>query len=175
MYSNEVMKGIRSALNKEASAATDSYIASLTKVEAMDLYLQDYGEKISPSEIRRLILDIFRINLEGISGLERSRISLYSKGQWMTQQPTDLFVVSTGPDDIDVKIYPGEYFVEKTGLTAIPYELAKKLKSLGYREDQNQEGALYYCNPAYTAVANSFKKQTMGAIAETVQKHYQEL
>ncbi|UOQ91735.1 hypothetical protein MUO14_14430 [Halobacillus shinanisalinarum] len=65
MYSNAVMKRIRSALGREASPATDSYIASLTKVEAMDLYLQDYGEEISPSEIRRVILEIFRINLEG--------------------------------------------------------------------------------------------------------------
>ncbi|UOQ91736.1 hypothetical protein MUO14_14435 [Halobacillus shinanisalinarum] len=100
---------------------------------------------------------------------------MYSKGQWMTQQPTDLFVVSTGPEDIDVKIYPSEYFIRKTGLTAIPYELEKKLKSLGYQEDQKQKGALYYYNPTHTAVTNSFKKQTMGAIAETVQKNYHNL
>ncbi|WP_163528352.1 hypothetical protein [Halobacillus ihumii] len=175
MYSKEVMERIRSALREEGSSTTDKYIESLSKVEAMDLCLQGYGVNIPPHAIRGVILEIFRINLEGISTLEKNRISVFSKGLWVSRQPKDLFVVYTGSDDIDAKVYVSDYFKEKTGQTVLPAELEKKLKSMGYKEHDNDRGALYYVESEQRAVSNSFKEQTIGAIAETVRHKYQKL
>ena len=69
-------------------------------------------------DIRGMINQIFGINLNGVSSLEGAGISLYSKGQWVLQSDKDLFVVYTGSGDLDVKVFPTEYFTKQTGLEA---------------------------------------------------------
>ncbi|UOQ44423.1 hypothetical protein MUN89_00025 [Halobacillus salinarum] len=95
-YPEEIMRGIRQSLHKEPSEETDHYIMTLTKLTAMDLYLNSIDTPMTPVKIRQMINHIFGINLEGISTLDEIRVSLYSKGQWITQGDTHLVVVSTG-------------------------------------------------------------------------------
>lgn len=173
MYPEEITQRIKKAIVHKGEQASEAYIDSLTKVEAMDLYLKDYGEKISPDEIRRVILEIFGVNLEGISSLEKLRISLYSKGQWIAQKAGDLFIVYTGANDVDVKIYPTAYFKERTGLNELPEKLIIKLKKLGYKRSEG--GALYYKNPLDESVSLTFKDKTIGAIGEIVMDGYIDL
>ncbi|MCP3029301.1 hypothetical protein [Halobacillus sp. A5] len=172
MYSDEVMRRVRQSLRSNQQSAANEVIASLSKVEVMDLYLQDFGERISSSEIRKMILDIFDVHLEGISALEKLRISLFSKGQWIAQKPGDLFMVYAGADDIDVKISPTPYFMEATGLERLPDELILKLTALGYIPS---EGGYYYIDPQKEGVSLTFKDQTIAAVGEIVMTHYKNL
>ncbi|MFG6150475.1 hypothetical protein [Halobacillus sp. B23F22_1] len=172
MYTEEVTKRVLKALRSNDQKADEHVIKSLSKVEVMDLYLQDYGERISAGEIRRMILDIFGVHLEGISALEKLRISLFSKGQWIAQKPSDLFVVYTGAGDVDVNIYPAQYFIEKTGTTQLPEALTFKLEGLGYTPI---ESGYYYRHPDGKGVPLSFKDQTIAAIGEVVMTTYKNL
>lgn len=174
-YPDEIMQGVRKVLSIEGTPIEkDAYIMSLPKVKVMDLYLQYYGEKIESSEIRRVINQIYGINLNGISGLEAARISLYSKGQWISKTKRDLFEVHTGTGDIDVWIVPSEYFVEKTGLTTLPEELQALLEKLGYWYNSDK-GAFYYTTNSDETVPDSFKGQTIGAISNVVTTYYPNL
>ncbi|MFC7322107.1 hypothetical protein [Halobacillus campisalis] len=173
MFSQEVKQRIQRVLNQENEQVSDDYIGRLTKVEVMDLYLQDYGQCISPKEIRRVILDIFGVNLEGISALEKLRISLFSKGQWIAQNKKDLFVVYTGANDKDVKISPTAYFTKETGLIQVPNALNQRLKALGYH--QLEDGSWFYAEPDGGSVSLAFKDQTIAAIGEVVMTTFKEI
>lgn len=159
-------------LSKEGDQ--DSPPTETTAKLAIDLGIEPYGKNISGSEIRKIINEIFSINLDAISSLDGSRISLYSKEQWVTQQEHDLFVVHTGVGDIDVKIFPTAYFTEKTGLTELPEELKQSLTSLGYYYN-DKIGSFYYSNPSGEATPDSFKGQTIGAILKFIHQSYQNL
>lgn len=172
-YPNEIMNGVRTVLSMEGTPdEMDKYIMSLSKVQVMDLYLQYYGEKIEGSEIRRVINQIYGINLNGISGLEAARISLFSKGQWISRTDRDLFEVHTGTGDIDVWIVPSKYYMDSTETTELPEELQLLLKALGYWYDCDK-GTLYYSTSNDETVPDSFKGQTIGAIS-SITKNYQD-
>ncbi|MBE4909071.1 hypothetical protein IMZ08_13460 [Bacillus luteolus] len=167
-YPDEIMDGVRQILSMEGTLSEqEAYIMSLPKVQVMDLYLQYYGEKIESSEIRRVIDQIFGINLNGISGLEAARISLYSKGQWISKTERDLFEVHTGTGDIDVWILPSKYLIENTGISTLPEELQNLLKNLGYWYNSDK-GTFYYSTNYNETVPDVFKGQTMGAISNIV-------
>ncbi len=167
-YPDEIMQGIRKVLSMEGTLVEqDAFIMSLPKVKVMDLYLEYYGDKIESSEIRRVINQIYGINLNGISGLEAARISLYSKGQWISKTERDLFEVHTGTGDIDVWILPSMYLIENTGITTLPEELQDLLKNLGYWYN-SVKGAFYYSTNSNVTVPDVFKGQTMGAISNIV-------
>ncbi|WP_173917811.1 hypothetical protein [Halobacillus sp. Marseille-Q1614] len=174
MYSQEVTRRVQQSLNQLGSNTSSAYIENLTKVQVMDLYLQDYGEKISPEKIRSVILEIFGINLEGISALEKLRISVFSKGQWIAQKPKDLFVVHAGAGDIDVRIYATPYFKKSAGYSKIPESLREKLEGLGY-SPLNEKEEYYYRDPSGQSVPMEFKDQTIAAIGEVVQLEYKHI
>ena len=109
----------------------------------------------------------FRCNLDGIDSLEKARISLYSKNQWIIQSDRDLFVVHTGTGDVDVKVFPTDFFTEQTGLTDLPNDLQQSLISLGYSFNQ-QVGSYSFSNPTGLAIPDAFKGQTMGAISKAI-------
>ncbi|CAM3227557.1 hypothetical protein FITA111629_10980 [Filibacter tadaridae] len=125
------------------------------------------GKEMTGSEVRAMILRFFGVNLNGIASLEKTKISLYSKRQWIVQKATDLIVVYTGSDDVDVSVYATDYFKEKTGSAGIPNDLQKALMSLGFTYDE-ANGSCYYANPTGQAVPDAFKGQTIGAIAESL-------
>ncbi|WP_338786486.1 hypothetical protein [Metabacillus sp. FJAT-53654] len=167
VYSDEIMEGLREALNiKNPSTESNKTIMSLKKAEVMDLYLKTYNLH-TYEEIIRIVNLIYGINLPGISSLEDSRISLFSKNQWLLQKDTNLFVVYTGKGDIDVKVYPTPYYIKQTGLTELPQELQNALLNLGFRFDI-EKAAYYYQNPSGETVSDSFKGQTLNAIRAVV-------
>ncbi len=145
-----------------------------TPREAIDLYIRHYKGELTGKEIRQIINEIFGVNLEAISSLETARISLYSKGKWVVQSEHDLFVVYTGPGDVDVKVYPTSYFTERTGLTDLPVDLQHSLTSLGYYFDKTLE-SYYFINPTENAISDAFKGKTMGAILDVIQRSFSDL
>ena len=145
-----------------------------SSIAAIELGLSKLGESKSGSEIRKLINELFGINLDAISSLFGSRISLFSKEQWVVQQERDLFVVHTGLADVDVKIFPTSYFTKQTGQTTLPEELQQALTSLGFYYDETI-GSFYYSNPTGEAIQDSFKGQTIGAVLKIIQKSYQNI
>ena len=170
-YPDEIIQGVKESLPK---CLDEEDIPSLPKLEVLDLYLASYGKKIDGPEIRRVLNQIFGINLDGISSLEGSGVSLYSKDQWISQYNQDLFVVQTGLTDIDVWIYPTDYFTAQTGLEQLPEELQNRLKKMGYRYNE-EVGALYYADPEGNSVPDQFKGQTLGTLIQFIQKNDQDL
>ncbi|MCP3029868.1 hypothetical protein LF817_00790 [Halobacillus sp. A1] len=167
VYPEEIIEGVK-------AAAPDADLSSLTKVEVMDFYLESYGEKIDGQEIRRVINQIFGINLDGISSLEGSRVSLYSKDQWISQYDGDLFVVHTGLTDVDVWIYPTAYFTQQTGASELPEDLRDELLQLGFEYNEQVE-AYYYENPEGESVSDEFKGRTLGTVIQFIQMNYSDL
>ena len=145
-----------------------------THREVIDLYIKQYKGELTGKAIRQIINEIFGVNLEAISSLETSRISLYSKGKWVVQSDNDLFVVYTGPGDVDVKVFPTNYFTERTGLTELPVDLQLSLTSLGYYFDETLE-SYYFKNPTGKAISDAFKGKTMGAILDVIQRSFSDL
>ncbi|ASF41269.1 hypothetical protein CEH05_19705 [Halobacillus halophilus] len=170
-YPDEIIQGVKESLPKWLD---EEDIPSLSKLEVLDLYLASYGKKIDGPEIRRVLNQIFGINLDGISSLEGSGVSLFSKDQWISQYDQDLFVVQTGLTDVDVWIYPTDYFTAQTDLEQLPEELQNQLEKLGYRYNE-EVGALYYADPDGNSVPDQFKGQTLGTLIQFIQTNYQNL
>ncbi|MGM0876168.1 MAG: hypothetical protein ACQEWV_15705 [Bacillota bacterium] len=171
IYPNEIMVGVRKALKIEIqSNETDDKIMSLKKAEVMDLFFDTYNIYIY-SDMLRIVNLIYGINLSGISSLEHSRISLFSKSQWIVHNDTDLFVVYTGTGDIDVKVYPTPQYTKLTGLSELPPELHEALLILGFWY-QEETGAFYYRNQNGETVPDSFKGQTLSAIKSVIGKKF---
>ncbi|TQR18715.1 hypothetical protein FG384_15720 [Psychrobacillus vulpis] len=140
----------------------------------IDSYLDLAKHKMTGMEIRKMLNQIFGINLDGISALEKERISLFSKGQWVVQNAKDLFIIHTGIEDVDVTVLPSIYFMEHSGLEGLPSELQNSLSHLGYNHDKKIRG-YYFSNPSGMAVTDQFKGQTIGAIIEVIRKSYSDL
>ncbi|MCA0972130.1 hypothetical protein LCM20_16100 [Halobacillus litoralis] len=149
-------------------------LLSLSKSEVMDLYVEALQGELSGPEIRTLINDIFGINLDGISRLEKSGISLFSKEQWIMQGERDLFAVYTGLNDVDVYIKPTAYFTEQTGMEQLPEELQQLLEEVGYWYNEDL-GEYYYEHPDGESVPDAFKGQTLGTLAQYIQQEYLDL
>lgn len=161
-------------LSKEwIMAGAVSSIENIAKM-AIDSALARYGEKVNGIEIRQLINQIFGINLDAISSLEGARISLFSKDQWVVQDEHDLFVVHTGLGDVDVKIFPTDYFTEQTGLEELPQALQQSLISFGFSCGE-RTGCYYYSNPSGEAIPDAFKGQIIGTILKEIHDSYQSL
>jgi len=168
VYPDQITKAIKQIVDVDD---IDSYIHNLSKSEVMDLYLESYHYELAPSDIRVAINLIFGTNLDGISTLENSGIGLFSKGQWINQSSEDLFVVHTSDDDVDVKIYPTDYFKKRTGLDELPSDLQDSLKELGYYFNE-EIGAYYYADPHGQSVPDRFKGQTLGLLIGYISTNY---
>lgn len=152
-------------LPKKRDLRTD-YVCGFN-VRLIDNSLKELQNQLTGQEIRLLINDIFGINLDAIDSLEKTQISLYSKGQWIVQQASDLFVVHTGIGDIDAWVLPTDYYIEQTGLKELPEQLQQNLSLIGYEYNSDIQG-MYYCNPTGEAVEDAFKGRTMRAILSCI-------
>lgn len=171
-YSDDVLDRIR----KTASPweLSDERIAKLSKVRVMQLYWLSFEERLTAEERYTMINEIFGVNLVGIAGLEGTGVALFSKNQWISQYDTDLFIVETGSDDVDVWVYPTEYFKQQTGLEENPEELNNRLTKLGFSYSE-EKGAFYYADPNGESVPDAFKGQTLGTIIGFIQEKYKDL
>lgn len=174
-YPSNIMQGVRVDLNIDPnSTALDEKIMDMSKVEVMDRFLDSYGKTITASESRRIINEIFGVNLNGIDSLEKARLSLYSKGQWMANNSTDIFVLITGKGDIDVRVGVTDYYKEKTATDQLPDEIKDFLSSLGFTY-QSSDNTYLYINPTGESVPDSFKGQLIGKLVTYIQVHYANL
>ncbi|XQY91624.1 hypothetical protein ACNRWW_19365 [Metabacillus sp. HB246100] len=170
-YPAMITNNIEQLLNVEE---VDTYISTLSKSDIMDLYVEARQYDITPSELRIVINLIFGTNLDGIPSLEHSGIGLFSKGQWINQSNEDLFIIHTSDDDVDVRIYPTDYFKERTGLHELPTSLQDSLQQMGYTFNEDV-GAYYYADPNGQSVADSFKGQTLGVLIKYIGDNYSDL
>lgn len=156
---------------KIGSFVVPSLPATNTASSLIDFYLNQDSKQQSGADIRKMIDHFFGVNLNGVASLEKARISLYSKGQWVVQQHHDLFVVYTGIGDVDVRVSATDYFTAQTGLKELPNDLRQALLRLGYTYEEEM-GSAYFSNPSGQAVPDSFKGQTIGAIIEVIHGSY---
>jgi hypothetical protein len=151
----------------------DLQVAS-PNISVIDSYLDHYGKKITVVEICGIINQNFGINLAGIDALEEERISVYSKNQWIIKNDKDLFSVHTEPGDVDVMVFPTDYFTKRTGIEGLPNVLKHPLKNLGFSYNE-KIGSSYFSNPTGEAISDAFKGQTLKAIVEAIHKSYSHL
>ncbi|MDD9269272.1 hypothetical protein ACFPES_19675 [Paenibacillus sp. GCM10023248] len=171
-YPADIMEGVRKSLHIDPSSTElDAKIMSMAKVAVMDKFLQSFGKEISGSESRRMINEIFGVNLNGIDSLAKARISLFSKGQWITQTPTDIFVILTGKGDVDINVGVTDYYKQKTGSDQLPVEVQDFLKNLGFTY-QIETNFYTYTNPSGESVPDSFKGQLIGKLVSYIHDHY---
>ena len=145
-----------------------------TPIAAIEKYMKGVSYKLTGAEARFMVNQLFGINLDALSSMEGCKISLFSKGQWMLRQRTDLFEVHTGEGDTDVAIFPTPYFSAQTGLNELPLELQAALLPLGYSK-QMESGSFYYCSPNSNAVPDAFKGKTMQALMTIIKQLYSHL
>lgn len=155
-------------INREEVHPLQKAMSDYQPLDILDTHLQQFDRKLTGQEIRKLINELFDINLEGIAKLNSQQISLYSKGQWIIQEENDLIVVHTNPGDYDVTIYPTAYYEKLTRSTALPMALQKDLRAIGFKCDE-EKGSCYYETRTGEAVPDNFKHRTMGAIVCYIQ------
>lgn len=148
--------------------------ATVSSREIIDAHLVQNGAELTGQEVRSMINHYLGVNLDGIASLTKAHISLYTKGQWILQHDTDLVVVHTGVGDIDVTVSSTSFFTEQTGLKGLPADLQQALTELGFTCDA-ETGSCSHTNPTGQAAPDSFKRQTMGVIIESVKKVYERL
>lgn len=174
-YDAFIMEGVRESLNIDASSIElDEKIMSMEKNEVMDRYIEVHDYSLTGAENRVLINKVFGVNLDGISGIEHGRISIYSKGQWILQNDTDLIRLISSNDDVEITVEPTDFFIQSTGSTQLPDTLIQKLTNLGYTHVEGTN-AYYYKNPTGESIPDALKGQTMGAIITTIQTQYSNL
>jgi len=172
VYPAAVMESLRVSLNEElASAKQDARIMEMPKNEVMDRYIKEHGDSLTGAESRMLINQIFGVNLAGISTLEYMQLAVSSKGQWIVKSDSDLFVLESSLDDVDVSIYTTPYFKEMTGSEQLPESLKSKLMTIGFTYNE-EENLLYYKNPTGESVPDAFKGQVMGILIGTIVADY---
>ena len=168
IYNIAVMESLRISLNVDAnSSECDAQIMAMTKNEVMDRYIEVHEYSLTGAACRVLINQIFGVNLDGISGLEHSKVSIYSKGQWILQGDTNLYIVSSSFDDVELYITTTDYYEESVGSNQLPDSLKQKLINIGftYEVDQNR---IVYRNPTNESVPDAFKGQVIGTVLESV-------
>lgn len=134
-----------------------------TNIELIDDDICSMDTQLSGSTIRLKINELFGINLDAIDALGRTRVSLFSKGQWIVRNEENLFEVHTGIGDLDVYIVPSHYYKEQTEERELPTEIQTELLALGYSYSPHVDG-FYFSNPLGKHVEDDFKKRTMGTL-----------
>ncbi|WP_416144181.1 hypothetical protein [Planococcus koreensis] len=172
IYPEPVMESLRASFNADPSSTEqDARIMGLTKNAVMDRYIKEYDYTLSGAENRNLINQIFGVNLNGISGLERAQLAISSKGQWIVKSDTDLFILESSLDDVDVSVYVTPYFEQLTGSSELPKSLVEKLTGMGFTYIEESQ-VLYYKDPNGQSVPDAFKGKVLGTILGVISTEY---
>jgi hypothetical protein len=172
MYDISVMETLRQSLNgSPESTELDDQIMNMTKVEVMDRYITFHNYSLTGAENRILINRIFGVNLDGISSIEHDKLSINSKGQWITQSKFDLFILSSSHDDVSLYVNTTDYFKEQTGSSELPDSLKQALIDLKFTLDECS-GTYTYSNTKDESVSDAFKVQVIDAIIKTIETEY---
>lgn len=163
--SSAIIDIVREAFSLDLNALSDLVRPPRDVFE--DFLSQRQDAPITGTDIRRRLNEAVGINLDGLSALDGARFSLFSKGQWMVRGERDLFVIHTGPGDIDATILTTDHYVQLTGTTELPPQLKDDLTALGYRYDETKQ-VYTYSDPGGNAVPDAFKGQTIRAIRQAI-------
>ena len=168
IYDVSIMESLRISLNGDSnSTELDAQIMDMPKNEVMNRFIEVNDSSLTGAQIRVLINQIFGVNLDGISGLEHLSISIYSKGLWILQKDTDLFIVSSSLDDVELYVSSTEYFEETTGSNQLPESLKQNLISIGFSYDAELDQFVYR-NSTNESVPDAFKGQVVGSVVGIV-------
>lgn len=172
IYTPAIMESLRASFNVAPDfTEQDARIMDLTKNAVMDRYIKEHDYKLTGAESRKLINGIFGVNLDGISSLEHVQLGILSKGQWILKSDTDLFILESSLDDVDVSIYATPYFEGLTGSRELPESMVMQLVALGFTHYEESD-LLYYKNPTGGSVPDAFKGQVMGILIKTITTEY---
>lgn len=171
-YPLDIMQGVRSDLKLEPNdTKLDAEIMRMPKSEVMDRFLDSYGDTISGAESRRIINEIFGVNLVGIDSLEKAKLALYSKGQWIVKSDADIFLLLVGKGDIDASVGVTNLYVELTGSDQLPVEIQEFLTGLGFT--YNSDDNMYHCtSPTGESFPDAFKGRLIGTLVGYIAQHY---
>lgn len=171
-YPLDIMQGVRLDLKLDANDETfDSEIMNMPKVEIMDRFYNSFGKNISGEDSRRIVNEIFGFNVRGIESLEKARLSLYSKGRWMTKNDTDIFMVITARGDVHINATVTNHYVEMTGSDQFPVEMQKFLTGLGFIYEADDK-MYHFTSPTGESVSDAFKDQLIGTLVRYIAQHY---
>ncbi len=174
-YYDEVMEVVRAELKVDPqSTEQDDKIMSKSKSQVMDIYLHSLNGNITINNIQTVVNGVFGVNLAGISSLEYARFSVYSKGGWVIQKETDLFVVESGKGDIDLYIYPTAYFTEQTGINGLPVEIQEQLQQIGMTYNE-ESGVMKYHTADGESMTDAFKNEMMRIVSTYTQENFLDL
>jgi len=160
--------------DEEYKKEQSNHAPEVSKYEKLSQELDRMNSSISGPSTRKLINEVFGINLDGIASLELARISIYSKGQWVIRNEKDLFIVSTDFGDIEINVTPAPYFIKQQDSSLVPTSVYDLLSQLGYTYNEDKT-SLVFKTSNHTAVPDSFKGQTMGALLQVIQSEYADL
>ena len=138
---------------------------SSREVVAEKLIQQD--AKPTGQQIRAFINELFSVNLEALSALEGAGLSLYAKGRWVIEEPTDCFVIYSEIGDRVTRVFTTTYYAHSTGTSSAPVALQETLQSMGYTADTTASSFYFESD---TAVPDAFKGQTIGAVLQNMPK-----
>ncbi|MNV75472.1 hypothetical protein D3C71_1687600 [compost metagenome] len=162
------MQGVRQDLGLSSSdTSQDAYIMSLSKNDVMDKFLNSYGSVILGTDSRRIINYIFGVNVTGLSGLEHARLSVYSKGQWVLNNPTNVLIISSSKHDIDLYVAATDYYASQLGTYSVPVDLKNSLLALGFTYDATTEILTYHSTNG-ESVPDSLKVTVMGLLVTCI-------
>lgn len=174
-YYTEVLEVVRAELGVDSqSTEKDDKINSKSKAQVMDIYLHSLDGDVSINDVQIVVNGVFGVNLAGISTLENARFSVKSKGGWISQKPADIFVVESTKGDIDVYIYPSDYFKENTGINGVPIEFREQLEQIGMTYNTELE-RMEYSTTNGESVPGDFKNEMMAIVFSYTNNNFLEL
>lgn len=171
-YSEDVLRVVREELGIDPQTTDlDDKIYNKSKSQIMDIYIHTLNGNVSIGDVQTVVYGVYGVNLAGISTLEHARFSVYSKGGWVVKKDTDIFVVESGIGDIDLYIYPTEYFIAKTGINGVPEDFQEQLKQIGMSYD-DEAGRMYYHTPNNQSMSADFKDAMMAIVLSYTSENF---
>ncbi|WP_252502067.1 hypothetical protein [Sporosarcina sp. Marseille-Q4943] len=161
-YEPAIMETLR-----ESEKLTDAEIMKLPKAKVMDAYIKAHGYVLTGAELRIVINQIFGVNLDGISGIEGLQLGINSKGTWISKTPTDMLVISSSLDDVELYVQTTDYWKQVTGTTEVPDSLKQYLLDNDYTYEE-ATGKFTWVNPTGESAPDSVKSETIGKLIETI-------
>src|SRR5690606_17166786 len=131
-YDPAIMKTLR-----DYKKLTDAEIMKLPKAKVMDAYIKAHDYALTGAEHRVLINQILGVNLDGISSVEGLQLGINSKGTWIIKTPTDMIVISSSLDDVELYVYTTPYWEQVTGTNEVPNSLKQYLIDNGFTYDES--------------------------------------
>ncbi|MCM3709166.1 hypothetical protein [Sporosarcina luteola] len=161
-YNPAIMQTLR-----DSEKLTDAEIMKLAKVKVMDAYIKAHGYDLTGAENRVVINQIFGVNLDGISGIAGLQLGINSKGIWIINTPTDMLVISSSLDDVELYVYTTDYWEQITGTKEVPDSLKQYFADNGFTYD-DVTGKYIWVNPTGESAPEAIKSQTIGTLIQTI-------